>query len=156
MIVYLYPQNNAASTITEGNSVGTWVGDGNSSVYVDTVTNGAIPKSPANGTYCIGAVVDTALTESYVSFPLEVVSGQSYRVIMSVARGTTWGGGRILGWTGFVTSPSISIGSEAWSEKIMDVEANITGTAQIKIRTASSTGVIGDTLWIDKITIDKI
>lgn len=147
-VAELYPQDNAASIITEVNSIGSW------SNIDATITSDATTQS--DGTWSLKVISTAINTNSRGFLNFTVVNGQAYEFKFWAKRGSQGTNQKFRTWSGFVSSPSVSIADTTWTEYTMNATANIDGTATLRAYTgAVGDDAVGNELFLDQISIIK-
>jgi len=142
----LHTQDNAASTFTEVNSIGSWIPQ-NATIVSDATTF-------VDGSFSlkIQSTNTNAFERGEYNFP--VINGTDYTIKIWAKQGIAVDGvQRFSNWVGFVTSPSVAVTSTTWTEYTINVTANITGMATIRAYSAAFVTSVADELFIDKISI---
>lgn len=147
VVTDLFPQDNAASTITEVNAKGSWVAN------TSTVTSD--PTTTAGGLYSI-KIVTTNDTWGRGELDFTVENGAQYQIKIWAKRGTGVKQG-FRSWIGFSNFVSTAIGSTTWTEYTFNLTANIDGAAKIRVYATDTTGgLTGDSVFVDRVTIIKL
>ncbi len=142
----LHPQDNAASTLTEVNSIGSW------SPITATMTTDASTSVDGGFSLRIQSTNSSNFERAELSFP--VTNGTQYTIKIWARQGISVDGvQRFTNWVGFVTSPIVPVTSTQWTEYEFNVTANITGNAIIRAYSAAFTTSVADELFIDRVSI---
>ena len=141
------PQDNAAS-LADLNSIGSF-NNNNSSMVV------TVDADSFDGDYSIKQELLTGVTAASTGFTFNLVAAKAYVVSFWIK--TTQGTAQVVEIKNVWDEGNISVNgaTATWTEHVFVRTATATGTGNITVRAASG-GVIGDNIFIDKLSIIEI
>ena len=144
----LFPQDNAASAISEVNGIG--------SLGQVGVTATSQSLEVLNGSYAL-YVVSNSTAFDRLTIDIPVVTGETFNISAWARRGSQGTDQKFFNWQGFDNGQNTSISSTVWTQYTFTVTATITGIAQVRAYAVNNagSGLTGDDFYIDNISIRK-
>ena len=143
----VFPNGDSASpTPNEAEDVSSW-GQIGVNITSDTDSN--------NGTWSVKGTNTSSGSGIRFSRTITVENATTYDISIYAKRGADNSDSRIASWSGVVTSPDVNITTQSFAEYTFSVTTNSTSMVMWFYPERTSAALVGDSCFIDNITITK-